>query len=228
MPQSLYERSLANEVLLPNVEDILERRKAQLAVKRVFDIIFSTAGLIICIPIFLFISIAIKTNSKGPVLFKQIRVGRNGKEFMIFKFRTMIVDAEHRGMQITVGKDFRITGVGHFLRKTKMDELPQLLNVLRGDMSFVGPRPEVPKYVKLYSDYERQILKVRPGITDYASIEYFDENQLLGGSQDPENTYIGVVMVDKFNLNIKYLHNISIIEDIRLILYTLKRVIKNK
>ncbi|MFC3773506.1 sugar transferase [Paenibacillus sp. GCM10012303] len=190
-----------------------------------FDVFFSVAGLLLTLPVLLVIAFIIKTTSKGPVFFKQIRVGQNGKFFKIYKFRTMVVDAEKKGMQITVGKDNRITKCGHFLRKTKLDELPQLINVLIGEMSFVGPRPEVPKYVELYTRNQRGILKVRPGITDYASIEYFDENKLLGESDNPEETYVKVIMVHKLLLNLKYLKRVSILEDITLIFRTLKKIV---
>ena len=161
------------------------------------------------------------------MFYRQVRVGRNGKEFRIFKFRTMVVDADKKGLQITVGRDSRITRMGAFLRKTKLDELAQLLNVLAGEMSFVGPRPEVPKYVGLYTPYQRQVLLVRPGITDYASIAYRNENDLLEGAQDPERMYIDEIMPAKIELNMKYLHEISPLADIRLILSTVVAVIKD-
>ena len=172
------------------------------------------------------ISILIKLDSKGPILFKQIRVGKNGKPFKIFKFRTMVVDAEKKGMQITVGRDSRITKSGHVLRKTKLDELPQLFNVLTGEMSFVGPRPEVPRYVEMYDENQKSILKVRPGITDLASIKYRNENDLLAKSLDPEATYINEIMPKKIELNIEYLKNMSVLYDIKLIIRTVLVVIK--
>ena len=149
-------------------------------VKRIFDFLVSLIGIIILSPIFVIVSIAIKLDSRGEVLFLQKRVGRYGKEFNIYKFRTMVTNAEKIGKQITVGKDSRITRVGAFLRKFKIDELPQLFNVLKGDMSLVGPRPEVPKYVALYNEEQRHVLDVRPGITDMASLRYKDENDILG------------------------------------------------
>ncbi|WP_379217475.1 sugar transferase [Paenibacillus sp. GCM10012303] len=226
MPQLLYEQSQAEEFpVLERIDDILKKRRLQLVFKRMFDVFFSVAGLLLTLPVLLVIAFIIKTTSKGPVFFKQIRVGQNGKFFKIYKFRTMVVDAEKKGMQITVGKDNRITKCGHFLRKTKLDELPQLINVLIGEMSFVGPRPEVPKYVELYTRNQRGILKVRPGITDYASIEYFDENKLLGESDNPEETYVKVIMVHKLLLNLKYLKRVSILEDITLIFRTLKKIV---
>ena len=153
-------------------------------------------------------------------------MGKNGKTFRIFKFRTMVVDADKKGLQITVGRDNRITRVGAFLRKTKLDELAQLINVFTGEMSFVGPRPEVPRYVEMYTPYQRQVLLVRPGITDYASIAYRNENDMLEGAPDPERMYIDVIMPDKIELNMKYLREISPLADIRLILNTIIAVIK--
>lgn len=212
-------------VALPEIDNILEKRKIQLIIKRIFDIVFSLLGLIILLPIFLIIAIAIKIDSKGPVFFKQVRVGKNGKEFSILKFRTMVVDAEKKGLQITVGRDSRITKVGYFSRKYKLDELPQLINVLLGDMSFVGPRPEVSKYVAIYDENQRIVLKVKPGITDIASIEFIDENLLLSQSNDPERVYIEDIMPKKLKLNIEYIKNISIITDIKLILKTIFKII---
>ncbi|WP_206098465.1 sugar transferase [Paenibacillus montanisoli] len=215
-----------NPKLLADMDHLLEKKKTQLFIKRVFDFIVSIIGLIILLPFFLIISLIIKLDSKGPVFFKQIRVGKDGKEFKILKFRTMVQDAEKKGMQITVGKDIRITKSGHVLRKTKIDELPQLINVLIGDMSFVGPRPEVPKYVKLYDVNQRNILKVRPGITDYASIEYKNESDILALSDDPETAYIKTIMVEKLSLNLKYLSNMSLFTDAKLIFLTIFKIIR--
>jgi len=210
---------------LLSIDGILERKKGQLILKRIFDIIVSLIGLIILAPIFAIISIIIKLDSAGPVFFKQVRVGKDGKEFKIFKFRTMVDDAEKQGMQLTVGKDSRITRIGQFIRKTKLDELPQLINVFIGDMSFVGPRPEVPKYVAMYDEVQINILRVRPGITDYASIEYRDESTLLAQSDNPEETYINEIMPAKFALNAKYLDDISIMQDVKIIFRTIYKVI---
>lgn len=193
--------------------------------KRIFDITLSLFGLIILLPFMLIIAILIKIDSKGPVFFKQIRVTKNGKEFKIFKYRTMRVGSD-KYSQITVGKDNRITKVGAFLRKYKLDEIPQLINVLIGDMSLVGPRPEVPKYVALYTDEQKEILKVRAGITDYASIEFSDENDLLASEEDPEKAYIEKIMPKKIELNKKYLSEISILTDIKIILLTIKKILK--
>ena len=193
--------------------------------KRIFDITLSLFGLIILLPFMLIIVILIKIDSKGPVFFKQIRVTKNGKEFKIFKYRTMRVGSD-KYSQITVGKDGRITKIGSFLRKYKLDEIPQLINVLIGDMSLVGPRPEVPKYVALYTDEQKEILKVRAGITDYASIEFSDENDLLASEEEPEKAYIEKIMPKKIELNKKYLSEISILTDIKIILLTIKKILK--
>ena len=193
--------------------------------KRIFDITLSLFGLIILLPFMLIIAILIKIDSKGPVFFKQIRVTKNGKEFKIFKYRTMKVGSD-KYSQITVGKDGRITKLGSFLRKYKLDEIPQLINVLIGDMSLVGPRPEVPKYVALYTDEQKEILKVRAGITDYASIEFSNENDILANETDPEKAYIEKIMPKKIELNKKYLSEISILTDIKIILLTIKKILK--
>lgn len=193
--------------------------------KRIFDTILSLFGLVILLPFMLIIAIFIKLDSKGPVFFKQIRVTKNGKEFKIFKYRTMRVGSD-KYSQITVGKDGRITKLGSFLRKYKLDEIPQLINVLIGDMSLVGPRPEVPKYVALYTDEQKEILKVRAGITDYASIEFSDENDLLASEEDPEKAYIEKIMPKKIELNKKYLSEVSILTDIKIILLTIKKILK--
>lgn len=206
---------------LLNIDTILQQKRLQLILKRIFDIVVSFVGLAILSPLFLILAIAIARDSKGPVFFKQTRVGRNGVPFKIYKFRTMVEDAEARGMQLTVGDDSRITNVGTFLRKTKIDELPQLINVFKGEMSFVGPRPEVPKYVGLYTEDQRQVLMVRPGITDLASIEYRNESELLATADNPEKVYIEEVMPRKIELNKKYIENISLCGDIRIIFRTL-------
>ena len=193
--------------------------------KRIFDIILSLFGLMILFPFMLIIAILIKLDSKGPVFFKQIRVTKNGREFKIFKYRTMRVGSD-KYSQITVGKDDRITKIGLFLRKYKLDEIPQLINVFIGDMSLVGPRPEVPKYVALYTDEQKEILKVRAGITDYASIEFSNENDLLASEEDPEKAYIKKVMPKKIELNKKYISEISMLTDIKIILLTIKKILK--
>lgn len=209
-----------------DIADVLARRKPQLIAKRAMDIVLSACALAVLWPLLLLIALAIWIDDPGPVFYRQVRVGRNGKTFRIFKFRSMVMDADKKGLAITVGRDSRITRVGAVLRKTKLDELAQLLNVLLGQMSFVGPRPEVPKYVELYTPYQRQVLLVRPGITDYASIAYRNENDLLAGASDPETMYIEQIMPDKIELNMKYLREISPLADIRLILKTIVAVIK--
>ena len=193
--------------------------------KRIFDIISSLFGLILLSPFMIIIAILIKLDSKGPIFFKQVRVTKNGREFKIFKYRTMRVGSD-KYSQITVGKDSRITKVGDFLRKYKLDEIPQLINVLIGDMSLVGPRPEVPKYVALYTEKQREILKVRAGITDYASIEFSNENDILANETDPEKAYIEKIMPRKIELNKKYLSEISVMTDIKIILLTIKKILK--
>ena len=193
--------------------------------KRIFDITLSLFGLVILLPFILIIAILIKIDSKGPVFFKQVRITKGGKEFKIFKYRTMKVGSD-KYSQITVGKDERITKIGSFLREYKLDEIPQLINVLIGDMSLVGPRPEVPKYVALYTDEQKEILKVRAGITDYASIEFSNENDLLALEKDSEKAYIEKIMPKKIELNKKYLSEISVLTDIKIILLTIKKILK--
>ncbi|WP_160689407.1 sugar transferase [Clostridium sp. C2-6-12] len=199
--------------------------KINKVIKRIFDLICSTLGLIVLSPVLIVIAIKIKAGSDGPVFFKQIRVGENGKEFEILKYRTMVVDAEKLGKQITVGNDNRITKIGAFLRKYKLDELPQLINVFKGDMSLVGPRPEVPRYVKLYNVEQKKVLEVKPGITDLASIRYRDENDLLGGVENPEEFYINTIMPDKLTLNLEYIRKNNIFFDIYIILKTIIKCI---
>ena len=210
-----------------DIENVLLERSVHLALKRLMDIVVSGCALAVLWPVLLLIAIAIKIDDPGPVFYRQVRVGRGGKTFRIYKFRTMVVDADKKGLAITVGRDNRITRMGAFLRKTKLDELAQLINVFTGEMSFVGPRPEVPKYVDMYTPYQRQVLLVRPGITDYASIAYRNENDLLAGADDPEKMYIEKIMPDKIELNMKYLREISPLADIRLILSTIVAVIRD-
>ncbi|EIF6297508.1 sugar transferase [Clostridium perfringens] len=195
-------------------------------VKRTFDLFFSLIGIIITIPIFILVSIMIKLTSKGPIIFKQERVGKNKKIFYIYKFRTMTeCDDRASDRQVTVINDQRITRIGRILRKYKIDELPQLYNVLKGDMSFVGPRPEVKKYVKFYEEEYDEILKIKPGITDLASIEYIDENTIISKYSDPEKIYIEEVLPKKLMLNKRYIEEMSIKNDILLILKTIKKII---
>ena len=192
---------------------------------RFFDFIFSLISLIFLMPLFIILAVLIKLDSKGPDLFKQIRVGKDGKDFTLFKFRSMFINAEQGGL-ITVGeRDPRITKIGYFLRKYKIDELLQLVNVLIGDMSFVGPRPEVPRYVKLYSSEQRKILTVKPGITDYASIYFIQENELISKSNDPEKTYITVILPAKINYNMIFINNQTVSEYFKIILLTIRKLI---
>ncbi|WP_040210448.1 sugar transferase [Clostridium polynesiense] len=188
--------------------------------KRIFDVFFSFTGLIVLSPVLLIVSLIIKLTSIGSVFFKQERIGINEKPFYIYKFRTMVVDAEKTGRQITVKNDERITKSGVFLRRYKLDELPQLINVLRGEMSFVGPRPEVKKYVELYTLEQKEVLRVKPGITDYASIAYRKENDLLKDSENPEDYYINIIMPHKISLNKKYISKNNIFIDIKIIIVT--------
>lgn len=190
-------------------------------IKRAFDIAASSSGLLAFGPLMVGVSALIKLTSDGPVLFRQERMGRGFRSFKIMKFRTMISDAEKQGPQITAGRDPRITPIGHVLRKSKLDELPQLINVLRGDMSFVGPRPEIPKYVEMFrKDYE-ELLKVRPGITDLASLKYRHESELLGRSENPEQTYTQQILPDKIELAKEYIERSSLLFDLSVIFRTL-------
>ena len=194
--------------------------------KRIFDIVTSSVILLIFFPVGILISLAITMESRGGVFYRQERIGRYGIPFKVFKFRTMKVDSEKLGT-LTVGmKDNRITAVGVFLRKLKWDEFPQFINVLIGQMSIVGPRPEVKEYVDLYSEEQRKVLDVKPGITDYASLEYFKENELLGKSGNPRQTYIDEIMPAKLELNKKYLANPTIMEDIKIMWKTFLKMVK--
>lgn len=188
--------------------------------KRAFDIVVSAISVLVLSPVLLVLGLVVALTSPGGAFFRQVRVGRGGEPFHLLKFRTMRPGSEAKG-QITVGGcDPRITGIGYFLRKSKMDELPQLINVLKGDMSIVGPRPEVPKYVALYTPEQREVLNVRPGITSAASIAYMNENELLGRSADPERTYIDEVMPAKLALDLAYAREPSLGRDLSIILRT--------
>ncbi|MEW6470152.1 MAG: sugar transferase [Bacteroidota bacterium] len=192
--------------------------------KRFSDIIFSALGLLLLSPFLLLIALAIVAGSGFPVFYRQQRVGLNGRDFQLFKFRTMRAGADKKGLLTVGGRDPRVTAVGYFLRKYKLDELPQLLNVLLGDMSLVGPRPEVRKYVELYTAEQRKVLSVKPGITDYASIAYANENEILGNSSDPEQAYIREIMPAKLALNLKYIREQGLITDLKIIFRTLARI----
>lgn len=198
-------------------------------VKRIFDFLCASIGLLLLSPVILWITVWIKLDSPGAVFFRQTRVGRHGKLFRIYKFRTMCPDAESKGRLITVGNDPRITKSGRFLRRSKLDELPQLLNVLKGEMSLVGPRPEVPRYVALYPEHVREkVLSVPPGITDYASIEYKDENDILSRTNDPDRAYAEEIMPVKLKYYERYVSERSMAVDVKLILTTLKAVFFRK
>lgn len=192
--------------------------------KRLFDIFVSFTGLLLLLPLFLIIGLLVRLGSPGSVFYRQQRVGKKGQLFRIFKFRTMQPNSDSKGLLTVGGRDPRITRIGYFLRKYKLDELPQLVNVLIGDMSFVGPRPEVKKYVDLYTPQELQVLNVRPGITDYASLEYFSENELLATSDDPETTYIQEIMPAKLKLNARYIEEASLLTDLKIMGRTILKI----
>lgn len=194
-------------------------------VKRSFDIIFSSLGLILFLPLLLIIAFLIKLESQGPIFFRQSRVGKNNKDFKIFKFRTMFIGSDKKGLLTVGNRDPRVTKVGYFLRKYKLDELPQLINVLLGNMSFVGPRPEVRHYVNFYSESDLKILSVKPGITDYASIHFRNEVELLRESENPEKFYIEHILPEKIALNNKYIEQNSLLIDIKIIFKTLLTII---
>lgn len=195
-------------------------------IKRIFDFIFSLVGLILLSPFLIVISFLIIIDSKGGVFFIQRRVGRNNKDFNLIKFRTMKTGSYKKGL-ITIGKkDPRVTIPGYMLRKYKIDEIPQLINVLSGDMSLVGPRPEVRKYVEIYTPEQSQVLQVKPGITSLASIEYLNENEILGKSEDPENTYLQEVMPRKLELNLEYVKKANFRTDLYIIFKTIKRILQ--
>ena len=197
---------------------------ATMACKRAFDILCSFLGLAVLSPVLLVVSVLVAVTSPGGVFFRQERIGKDGRPFRIFKFRSMRKD--NAGLKITTGNDSRITPVGRFLRKSKIDELPQLINVLVGDMSFVGPRPEVADYVNLYTPYQRRVLLVRPGITGLASIRFRNENDLLTASDDPNHTYVEQIMPRKIDLDLEYIPHASVFYDIKLIFQTFAVVIK--
>jgi lipopolysaccharide/colanic/teichoic acid biosynthesis glycosyltransferase len=193
-------------------------------IKRGFDIIIAFFGLLVLLPFLLILALAILIDSPGGVFYRQVRVGKNEKPFRIFKFRSMRSGSDKKGLLTVGSSDMRITKVGKFIRNYKLDEFAQLINVLIGDMSLVGPRPEVPKYVEMYNAEQKKVLQVKPGITDYASIEYSNENELLAKSKNPEKTYIEEIMPAKLALNKKYIETMSLKTDIQIIWMTLKKV----
>jgi lipopolysaccharide/colanic/teichoic acid biosynthesis glycosyltransferase len=191
--------------------------------KRIFDITASILVLSVLSPLFIFVAIWILLDSPGGVFYKQIRVGKHRKEFGLYKFRSMRKDADKSG-QLTIGKDIRVTRSGRFIRKYKIDEFPQLLNIIFGQMSVVGPRPEVPKYVSMYTDVQLSVLEVLPGLTDYASIKYFNEQEVLGQSDNPEEKYIEEVMPEKLKLNLVYVEEASFLIDLKIICKTIGKI----
>lgn len=193
--------------------------------KRLFDITASGLGLLVLSPLFLILAVWIKLDSPGPVFYRQVRVGRGNKDFRLFKFRSMRVGSDKKGLITVGGHDPRVTRSGYYIRKYKLDELPQLINVFIGDMSLVGPRPEVRKYVDLYTPEQLRVLDVRPGITDMASIRYRNENELLEQAADPEQYYRDVVMQDKLRINLEYVAGHSFIKDLKIIFMTFKAVV---
>lgn len=195
-----------------------------LPLKRLMDIVVSFLGILILLPLFVLLGLLIALESRGGVFYHQLRVGKNGRDFKLWKFRSMRTGSDKKGL-LTVGeKDNRITGMGLFIRKYKLDEFPQLFNVLAGQMSLVGPRPEVRKYVDLYSEEQLRVLHVKPGITDLASIAYMDENRLLGLSDNPEKTYIDEVMPAKLKLNMEYISKMGFLTDLKIIFNTLSSI----
>lgn len=191
---------------------------------RFFDILFSLIGLILLSPIFVIVAIAIKIDSKGPIFYRQQRIGKNGVKFSLLKFRSMFTESDKKGL-ITIGNnDSRITSIGRFIRKYKIDELPQLINVLNGSMSLVGPRPEVSIYVELYNDYQRKVLSIKPGITDFASIYFKNENEILESKKNPEEYYIKYLIPQKIRLNLIYIKNYNIKTYFLIIFKTIKSV----
>jgi lipopolysaccharide/colanic/teichoic acid biosynthesis glycosyltransferase len=193
---------------------------------RLLDIIFSAVGLLLLSPLFLIIYILIRCESKGGGFYCQQRVGKDGRMFGLYKFRSMRTGSDKKGLITVGGHDSRITRMGYFIRKYKIDELPQLWNVLKGDMSLVGPRPEVKKYVDLYTEEQRRVLSVRPGITDYASIEYVDENEILGNADDPDRVYVEEIMPAKIKLNMRYIENRNLNEYFKIIGLTFINILR--
>lgn len=197
-------------------------------IKRLFDVVASLLGLITLSPILLLIAFLIKKHDRGPVFYRGERVGLHGRIFRIYKFRSMIINAEKTGVSSTSDDDARITPVGKFIRKTKIDELPQLINVLVGDMSLVGPRPEVKKFTDMYVGREKELLNIRPGITDYASLWNSDEGEILKGSTDPDKDYAEKIRPEKIRLQLKYLDEMSLVTDIKIILLTIRKILLRK
>ena len=196
--------------------------------KRLFDLLLSSVGLVLLSPVILVLAFLIKLHDRGPVFYRGERVGRKGKVFRIYKFRSMVVNAEKTGVSSTAKEDPRITPIGRFLRKTKLDELPQLLNVLTGEMSIVGPRPEVKKFTDLYTNEEKALLTLRPGITDYASLWDINEAEVLAGSSDPDKDYLEKIRPEKIRLQLKYERERSLLTDIKIILLTIRKMLTGR
>lgn len=194
---------------------------------RFFDVVFSVLGILFLSPLLVIVYIMIVMESKGGGFYKQERVGLNGTDFKLIKFRSMAIGSDKKGLITIGGNDSRITKIGLFIRKFKIDELPQLFNVLIGNMSLVGPRPEVRKYVDLYTIQQKEVLKVKPGITDYASIEYANENEILGAASDPDRVYIQDIMPSKIELNLRFIHNKSTNEYFKIIFLTIKKILNS-
>ncbi len=194
--------------------------------KRLFDIFASFFGILILLPFFIIIIFLMIVTSGFPIFYLQTRVGRNGRDFKLFKFRTMHLDADKKGLLTVGGRDPRVTSIGYYLRKYKLDELPQLFNVIFGTMSLVGPRPEVRKYVDLYTNEQQKVLAVRPGITDFASLEFINENDLLAKSANPEQTYINDIMPAKLTLNAKYIEQHGLLVDFKIIVSTILKIVQ--
>ena len=206
--------------------DILYKKRYSLLIKRIFDFAVAIILLILLSPLFILVSIAIKLDSPGPILFRQIRITQYGKRFKIYKFRTMVENAEKLGSQVTVGDDKRITKVGRILRKYRLDEIPQLFNVISGDMTFVGPRPEVEKYVEKYTDEMKATFLIPAGITSEASIEFKDEEKLLSAADDVDKTYVEVILPKKMEINLRSLENFSFFNDVKVMVKTILAVLK--
>jgi lipopolysaccharide/colanic/teichoic acid biosynthesis glycosyltransferase len=195
-----------------------------MSAKRLFDLVLTVPGLLLLAPFLAVVAALVKLTSRGPAIFHQTRVGRDGRTFTMYKFRSMVVDAERRGGQLTRSNDARIT----WMRKLKLDELPQLWNVVRGDMTLVGPRPEVPRYVEKYSSDQRRVLELTPGVTDPASLRYFDEGDVLAQASDPEATYVREIMPEKIRLNLEYRRRATLWTDLGVVLATLARMFSRK
>lgn len=212
--------SKEHNITIEEIEKVLKRKKFSLFLIRLFDIMLSFLGIMFLLPLFAIVAIVVRCRDGKPIIFKQKRVGKNGKMFQILKYRTMVVEQKVGSSLITAEQDDRITKTGKILRKLKIDELPQLFNVLCGDMSFVGPRPDVKKHVDLYTDLDKMVLKIRPGITGLASLKYYNEGEILQKSLDPEKEYIERIMPDKNMINLQYMRKMGLFYNLGIILRT--------